>query len=846
MKYIVFMRVENIQIWIIAMSFLTIACSENVSELADQRFPVEVYVSVASDDECITRTTSSLDDNRFSLKTSANSSSAVCIIANSQSYQYSITGDTDISEPDNPPYFPYQSTSVQVYAWYPYNSGNTSFSIKTDQQNDASYCLSDLMLAQPANCTRAQSSTGAWVVTSANLTFRHVMSKVSITVQNSSGITITAITLNNVKPTVSINTTPDGSGGVSVVSAGAASGSASNVTLWTGSSTASSITASAVIPAQTIKNNFITISTSSGDVTYSLGESGKAFAQNTLYTATLSIGYQNIEQTIDISAWGKQTGSLIVNPESNNTFGNVNASLNSDTRIYNAAAFKPTPTVTYTLAGQSATTLTANTHYTYKYTESDGSTEIANPINAGSYYCVITGKNGYSGSVKIPFTITRRNILANKTEFTWETRGSIYTGSPVTPTPTITDDALSRTMVVGSGASSTTGDFYYSYSLNNQVGTANISITGINNYQGTITSTFPIVSITPSPSSTTAFVYKGLTGLTDNTSTTFSFTAPEAITSRTITSNSTSIATVSSSLSNSNKTCTVTVSGEQAGNTTLSINFTTANYDCKSYTYNVTVLKSLKLNMVPANQTSLVGCAATSNGFIYATGADATSASEIVIGMICYVGAAGSADASSTTYKGLIIGKTHNSTRVDWSPEATSSYSSTYWKYGYYADNMARCKADMWGLTYTNRMNSSTWGTSYANYAGAKAVAIGNAIISAPVQSMTSKWFLPAVGQFVKAVNMTYKLKSGTGKEIFTDSYVPGSATVEGTFLNTINSALTSAGCTEITAGDYWTSSECSASTAVNPDIATGSFRLDISGTTKTNNTKFVRPFLAF
>ena len=835
------LKIKKIHILAVAIVLISTSCSEDDSKQSKDRVPIEVNASVSNMWGSFTRSSETLDDNVFSLPTSSNSSSAVCIVANNVKYKYSITGSTTINAPSTPPCFDYQSTSVQVYAWYPYNEGNTTFSIKTNQDDNESYCLSDLMVAQPENCTRTLTSSGVWAVTSAGLTFSHVMSKIGITIENNTGITVTGISLNNVKPTIPINTVSDGNGGVASISAGDATGNATSVTLWSGNSSASSITAYAVIPAQTFSGQLITVSTTGGNITYTLGTGGKIFAQNTIYSATLSIGYQDIEQSIDISEWGKSTGPLTVNTEASNTFGNVSASLSSDTQEYNASAFTPTPSVTYTMTGQSATALENNTHYTYKYTTSDGSTEIANPINAGDYYCIITGKGDYRGSIRLPFTITRRNILMHKSDFAWGTiKNQVYTGNPITPTPGITDNALSRTMVVGTSGSST-GDFYFSYT-DNITGTANISITGINNYQGTVTNTFSIATtgMTLNKSTTTAYVYRGLTGVTDNV--TFTFTAQQNISSHTVTSNNPAIASISTSVSG--KVCTVTVTGVAVGNTTLSIDFSTDGWECTNYSYNVNVLKSLQLSGVPANQTSLVGCAATSNGYIYATGTDASNAGETVIGMICYVGAAGSADGSSSTYKGLIIGRTANSTSKDWAPDRTSSYSTTYAKRHVYASTMPNCLNDMYGIEYTNKMNSSTWGASYTDYAAAHAVFIGNSIVSAPVSSMTSKWFLPAIGQVIKSVNMTYTKLTGSG-DVFPSDYTLVSQ-VKGTYLATINSALTAAGCEAMPAGDYWTSSECAETLAVNPDLLADYFMIDISGTTKTSNKKIVRPFLAF
>ncbi|MDE7083526.1 MAG: hypothetical protein K2O89_07505, partial [Clostridia bacterium] len=106
-----------------------------------------------------------------------------------------------------------------------------------------------------------------------------------------------------------------------------------------------------------------------------------------------------------------------------------------------------------------------------------------------------------------------------------------YNGSAFTPTPTITDSGLSKTLTNNT-------DFTYSYSNNTNAGTATVTITGKGNYTGTKSTTFTIsarnisnasfgtiaaqtynygTAITPTPTITDSGISKTLTNNTDFT-----------------------------------------------------------------------------------------------------------------------------------------------------------------------------------------------------------------------------------------------------------------------------------------------------------------------------------------
>ena len=725
------------------------SCTEDFLKSPSGDIPIQVTTSFADETNVKSRAGSNLNEQKFDILTSVNAASKVRVFIDDGSYNYRSNiydvSSTNAITPESQPYFPALVNAVNIYAWYPYNNGNTSFTINTDQTGDDNYRLSDLMVAQPTTCSRSQlTDYGTWTVSPARLQFQHMMSKVCVTVVPTA-LTITKVELVNVCPTVEIGTVTSG-GMVTKVNVGTATGTAGAVTLWSGSSTAS-VTVTGIIPAQSIAGNFIKITSSGNVVTYfDLGSTGKQFDQNTTYSATLNLNSSNVGKTIDISPWGATDETLAVMSSKINTFCTMTAELDEHGREYNGLPFKPNPTVTYTQTENGLSTiLTKGTDYVVHYTTEDG-TRIEEPISYGSYYCVVTGIGNYSGTIQLHFTIAR-NLEINTSDFK-------------------------------------------------------------------------------------LYVYNTISGKTDFS--TLTVTAPENVT-WSVTSNNTSVATVTN-YTTSGTTCTITVRGQAEGSTSFNIRATGA--ECSySKVANCQVLKSMTLMDVNENEARFVKYAVTSNGYLYASGTDATNAGETVIGMIAYIGANGSAEASGS-YKGLIVGAQPGLGGADWAPEQTAAYSTTYDQLGYYTDNIAKCKTDMYGLAYTAKM--IPWGETLA---GAQAVIRGNAIVDGGIVGMTSTWFLPAIGQFLKAFDGVY------GSEVIPDSYVMTSNYTAGlAAMNAMNTALLNAGCDKFQDTDYWTSSESSAANVVNPDLYVneGYLRIDIGGTAKVNRRKQLSPFLAF
>ena len=111
----------------------------------------------------------------------------------------------------------------------------------------------------------------------------------------------------------------------------------------------------------------------------------------------------------------------------------------------------------------------------------------ANNKNVGTATVTITGIGNYSGSVTTGFEITARNI--SETGLTVdEIASQTYTGEEIRPEVTVRDG--DKLLMEGT-------DYEVTYANNKNVGTATVTITGIGNYSGSVTTTFEIAAAPP-------------------------------------------------------------------------------------------------------------------------------------------------------------------------------------------------------------------------------------------------------------------------------------------------------------------------------------------------------------
>lgn len=303
--------------------------------------------------------------------------------------------------------------------------------------------------------------------------------------------------------------------------------------------------------------------------------------------------------------------------------------------------------------------------------------------------------------------------------------------------------------------------------------------------------------------------------------------------------------TVSASVT-SGSGCSVSVSG-----TTITITRSTNN--AFSATITVTIAASTNYNSttkaISVSGTAIdpgvaVGSATSShigkiigaNGKIYdnVTLANQYSAARA---MIVYVGSAGTADASSATYKGLAIALTDASTSSAWYGTSSSDCNSTcVYQNNTFSNHYGY--ADMKGIANTNQMANKT-GNCSSHTTHAAATAAKNYSSTVAVPANCSQWFLPTSGQWLRffrnsTLNLTWSdwgWAAGTGSDNF----------------NKVNKMFTDAGASSAVFSSgvgYWSSS------GYGTNYAVGMWFHSSDGVSVSGHLKYyaprVRAFLAF
>lgn len=135
-----------------------------------------------------------------------------------------------------------------------------------------------------------------------------------------------------------------------------------------------------------------------------------------------------------------------------------------------------------------------------------------------------------------------------------------------------------------------------------------------------------------------------------------------------------------------------------------------------------------------------VGKLIGADGYIYVDVSAAGSANTTAVAMIAYVGDAGTADASSNTYKGLAIALTDASSgnQVVWCSQKTETCLTIQYDPDSHTSDMA-------GIANTNAL------VSPGSHTHAAASAASNYNVAHPTN--TSAWFLPSAGQWIKMVD---------------------------------------------------------------------------------------------
>lgn len=178
------------------------------------------------------------------------------------------------------------------------------------------------------------------------------------------------------------------------------------------------------------------------------------------------------QATVNITFKGNYTGTRSVN------FNIIAKALSNDlvdisetpAQTYTGSAITPTPTIKF-----GDVTLVKDKDYTLSYEDN---------VNAGKAKINVSFIGNYSGTATSSFDIIPDVLNQEKVSIS-ETTAQTYTGSAITPTPTIKYGDV--TLVKDK-------DYTLTYTDNINVGTAKVSITFIGNYSGTAATNFDIIA----------------------------------------------------------------------------------------------------------------------------------------------------------------------------------------------------------------------------------------------------------------------------------------------------------------------------------------------------------------
>ena len=211
----------------------------------------------------------------------------------------------------NQPYFPTSGNGVNIYAYYPSNKVGTditktdvTFSVAEDQSGETNYKASDLMYGKPATNPVARTSSAT------TLTFKHLLSKVTIKLVQGAGspaLTDAVVKLKSVYPSTTLN-----------ASTGTISGTSGNTTdITVKANTTTGLDNSAVVVPQTLATSFIEVTLANGGVLTSKdlkdGSSNPissvVLASGYEYTYTITVNLTSLDVTSTITPWTSNTAN---------------------------------------------------------------------------------------------------------------------------------------------------------------------------------------------------------------------------------------------------------------------------------------------------------------------------------------------------------------------------------------------------------------------------------------------------------------------------------------------------------------------------------------------------------
>jgi hypothetical protein len=186
------------------------------------------------------------------------------------------------------------------------------------------------------------------------------------------------------------------------------------------------------------------------------------------YENNVNVGTAKVTVTGKGAFTGTKTVEFkIVGPTDISASSTIKAKISRDTYTYTGSPIEPTVTVTETKPNDGPESLQCQME---GIDSPDYKVSFESNVNVGTGYIVVTGINGYTGTIRVPFKIEPADISGATIE-TIPTQ--IYTGSVLTPSVTV--KLGGRTLAAGT-------DYTVSYSNNVEPGTATVTLTGIGNY----------------------------------------------------------------------------------------------------------------------------------------------------------------------------------------------------------------------------------------------------------------------------------------------------------------------------------------------------------------------------
>lgn len=538
------MKKRKLNIYLLAfVAIVLVGCAEDVfNNLLQRGTPVEVIADVERMKAPFTRSVGNVNLDGFTVSSTADNNE-VYVNIDGGDHVYTISGTAGQSSKtlteDRKHYFTSGDNSVDVWARYPNEAnvttenGKTYFTVQQDQYSDEdNYQMCDLMLTPQVQCTREQQADGTWLVTPAELNFKHQMVKLQVSARadvklNQTRITdiyIRNITVKNIKPRVELTNTFDAEGEPIL---GEAEGDVTDLVLFETSENTQNASGTVLFPPQTIAAaseddviRFLEVEIAYREYgtpkteicEYYFTGSGKTFRGGCTYVMNLEIGekdpglideynnpgvaltlWQNEDLRVDVAAAAEFV--LLTSGEQGMTIwlNDVNVTDDDDAAI---AAMTKTYTGQELELSESELRIVPNDGSVLKLLYGrDYRLLYAENVDVGTARVTIEGYGRYIGALETKFKITEKDISDETVTVSFPTVPE-YNRKAHQPTPTLTDSEASEVR-----QTLTAYDFDLSDWENNvNVGTntASVKIKGKGNYKGSRTEHFSIRKTTGS------------------------------------------------------------------------------------------------------------------------------------------------------------------------------------------------------------------------------------------------------------------------------------------------------------------------------------------------------------